>query len=112
VARITDSRLRPREDGYCSGGYEERFFAHEYFRCAYRLQQPTTPVEPIPTDSPLAWLAELAHSLPVPEQRQLAEVLDLARQALCTLAHARFSAIAIQAIDAALAGLSITSMTA
>jgi hypothetical protein len=44
VCGITDSRRRPREDGYCSSGAHERFLAREYVRRVYpALPSPDTP---------------------------------------------------------------------
>ena len=113
LAGITDSRLYPREDGYCSGGVEERFFANEYFVCAYRcLQQQPQRSQLTTTAAPeLAWLNQLAQRLPDMQQQQMAEILDLARYALCALGHMSLATVGIQDIDIALEGLPITSIT-
>jgi hypothetical protein len=41
VCGISNSRRRPREDGYCSSGAHERFLAREYVRRVYPGLHPT-----------------------------------------------------------------------
>jgi hypothetical protein len=51
LCAITNSRRRPREDGYCSSGAHERFLAREYIRRVYpSLSSPDSP--PVAKDAP------------------------------------------------------------